>query len=132
MSSLATSPSQNIISPPAEAAVYDRYAQAAGEFEPALCCPVQYSKEFLEVIPDEIIQKDYGCGDPRPYVRPGETVLDLGSGGGKLCYIAAQVVGRDGQVTGIDCKQECSISLASMLPRWPSNSAMPTWSFVTG
>ncbi|WP_390852872.1 methyltransferase domain-containing protein [Aporhodopirellula rubra] len=87
---------------------------------------------FLKVIPDGIIQKDYGCGDPTPSVRLGDSVLDLGSGGGKLCYLAAQVVGRDGQVSGIDCNQECSISLASMLPRWPSNSAMPSWSFVAG
>jgi len=39
-------------------------------------------------------------------VNPGETVLDLGSGGGKLCYIASQVVGAEGKVIGVDCNQE--------------------------
>ena len=33
-------------------------------------------------------------------------VLDLGSGGGKLCYIAAQIVGKEGKVIGVDCNQE--------------------------
>ena len=70
-----------------ENAVADRYSKAAEEREPALCCPVEYNTDLLKVIPDEIIQRDYGCGDPSPFVNEGETVLDLGSGGGKLCYI---------------------------------------------
>ena len=89
-----------------ENAVADRYSKAAEEREPALCCPVEYNTDLLKVIPDEIIQRDYGCGDPSPFVNEGETVLDLGSGGGKLCYIASQVVGPKGQVIGVDCNPE--------------------------
>lgn len=89
-----------------ESSVYDRYAAAAQQVEPALCCPVEYAADFLSVIPDEVIQRDYGCGDPTPYVEPGDTVLDLGSGGGKLCFIAAQVVGETGRVIGVDCNRE--------------------------
>ena len=89
-----------------EAAVRERYSAAANEKEAALCCPVDYDAQFLEIIPDEIIQRDYGCGDPSKYVEPGDTVLDLGSGGGKICYIAAQVVGENGRVIGVDCTDD--------------------------
>ena len=94
-----------------EASVYERYASAANQVESALCCPVEYSADFLSVIPQEILERDYGCGDPTPYANEGETVLDLGSGGGKLCYILAQVVGRRGRVIGVDCNHEM-LSLA--------------------
>lgn len=90
----------------AESAVYDRYASAAQQREEALCCPVTYAGDYLAAIPDEIIERDYGCGDPSPYVRQGETVLDLGSGAGKLCYILSQAVGPGGKVIGVDCNQE--------------------------
>ena len=92
--------------PIAEQSVYNRYAAAAKSVEPALCCPVEYSPEYLKVIPQEVIERDYGCGDPSRYVQPGETVLDLGSGGGKICFIASQVVGPEGKVIGVDCNRE--------------------------
>lgn len=94
-----------------EQAVKERYSSAAGEREAALCCPVDYDISYLEVIPQEIIERDYGCGDPSKYLRPGETVLDLGSGGGKICYIASQVVGPEGKVIGVDMNEEM-LSLA--------------------
>jgi ubiquinone/menaquinone biosynthesis C-methylase UbiE len=85
-----------------ENAVRERYSAAAEAHEPALCCPIDYDRRYLEVIPQEVIDRDYGCGDPSKYVREGETVLDLGSGGGKICFIAAQVVGAAGRVIGVD------------------------------
>ena len=85
-----------------EAAVLARYGNAAQEVEACLCLPVSYDKALLKVIPDEVIEKDYGCGDPSRYIRPGETVLDLGSGSGKACYIIAQIVGAGGKVIGVD------------------------------
>ena len=94
-----------------ESTVYERYASAAADVEPALCCPTEYSADFLSVIPKEILDRDYGCGDPTPFVHEGQTVLDLGAGGGKLCYILAQVVGRRGRVIGVDCNREM-LSLA--------------------
>ena len=85
-----------------EAAVLGRYGSAAREVETCLCLPVSYDKALLNVIPDEILERDYGCGDPSRYIREGETVLDLGSGSGKACYIIAQIVGARGKVIGVD------------------------------
>lgn len=85
-----------------EDAVRQRYASAAEAREEALCCPVDYDAQYLKVIPQEVINRDYGCGDPSKYVSAGETVLDLGSGGGKICFIASQVVGPSGRVIGVD------------------------------
>ena len=79
-----------------ERAVRERYAQAAQDRQSELCCPIDYDPRFLSIIPDEIKERDYGCGDPSAFVRKGEVVLDLGSGAGKICYIAAQRVGPDG------------------------------------
>lgn len=86
----------------AESAVKDRYAKASQAAEAALCCPVDYDPQFLKAIPAEVIERDYGCGDPSKYLAPGETVLDLGSGTGKICFIASQVVGPEGRVIGVD------------------------------
>ncbi|MFC4991139.1 methyltransferase domain-containing protein [Rubritalea tangerina] len=85
-----------------ESAVKDRYAAAANQAEAALCCPVDYDPQYLKVIPQEVIEKDYGCGDPSKWLKEGDVVLDLGSGTGKICFIAAQVVGETGRVIGVD------------------------------
>src|SRR5262245_6441416 len=85
-----------------EVAVLKRYAEAAEKVQACLCLPVSYNQALLKVIPEEIVEKDYGCGDPSRYIREGETVLDLGSGSGKACYIISQIVGTKGKVIGVD------------------------------
>jgi ubiquinone/menaquinone biosynthesis C-methylase UbiE len=85
-----------------ESAVLERYSAGAKAREESLCCPVTYDPRFLEAIPREVLERDYGCGDPSRHVREGEVVLDLGSGTGKIAFIAAQVVGPTGRVIGVD------------------------------
>lgn len=89
-----------------ERAVNERYGRAAHSRAPELCCPVEYDPNLLAVIPDEIKERDYGCGDPSAFVREGDVVLDLGSGAGKICYIAAQIIGPKGRVIGVDANDE--------------------------
>jgi arsenite methyltransferase len=89
-----------------ERSVRERYAAAAQAPEAALCCPTSYDPQFLKILPEEIIEKDYGCGDPSQFVRVGETVVDLGSGAGKICYILSQKVGPTGAVIGVDVNDD--------------------------
>jgi SAM-dependent methyltransferase len=94
------------LDPAHEEAVLERYAAAAKRLEPALCCPVEYDPRYLAVIPAEVLERDYGCGDPSRWVQEGDTVLDLGSGAGKICFVAAQIAGPKGRVIGIDATDD--------------------------
>lgn len=89
-----------------EAAVLERYTGAAKATEPGLCCPATNDPRLLAAVPAEILERDYGCGDPTVHVRAGETVLDMGSGAGKACYLLSQVVGPSGYVIGVDMNDE--------------------------
>jgi SAM-dependent methyltransferase len=82
---------------------------------PASCCgapeftseqmskTMGYSKDDLESTP-EGANLGLGCGNPVALasLQPGETVVDLGSGGGFDCFLAANEVGKDGKVIGVD------------------------------
>jgi arsenite methyltransferase len=85
-------------------AVSDRYAKAASTGE-QMCCPTSYDMAHLKsFIPDEVLKVSYGCGTPAGLetVKQGETVLDIGSGGGIDCFEASRLVGSSGRVIGID------------------------------
>jgi len=66
-----------------------------------------YSAEELAAVPDGA-NMGLGCGNPQAIaaLQPGETVLDLGSGGGFDCFLAAQRVGPQGHVIGVDMTPE--------------------------
>ena len=65
------------------------------------CCAV-YQAEVLEAMPDGVVS--FGCGNPVALASlcPGERVLDLGSGAGLDCFLAAKAVGPKGSVIGVD------------------------------
>lgn len=79
--------------------------------EPAVvsCCGPEalYPVDLLAKFPEEVLFS-LGCGNPLvgADIRPGETVLDLGSGGGLDCFLAAQRVGPAGRVIGVDMTPE--------------------------
>lgn len=89
----------------AERAVVTRYGQAA-RAPGGLCCPSANDPGLLVAVPAEILDRDYGCGDPTKHVKPGETVLDLGSGAGKAVYLLSQIVGPLGRVLGVDMNDD--------------------------
>jgi ubiquinone/menaquinone biosynthesis C-methylase UbiE len=89
----------------------------AGAGGPFACCgpnldlggkePVtknDYSPQEMQSLPQEAGQISLGCGNPTAFagLKPGETVLDIGSGGGIDAFLAAQKVGLDGKVIGVD------------------------------
>ena len=99
-----------------EVAVRKRYSEGAQKRVDQLCCPIDYDPQYLKVIPEEILLRDYGCGDPSRFVREGDTVLDLGSGGGKICYIASQIFGEKGKVIGVIGTTTCSSWRGAIVP----------------
>jgi arsenite methyltransferase len=63
-----------------------------------------YSAEEWAQLPDTVTGASLGCGNPLAIagLQPGEVVLDLGSGGGIDCFLAAKQVGPEGRVIGLD------------------------------
>ena len=85
--------------------------QPPGSSDPGCCSPADmdralriYSEGQLAGLPTESVAASAGCGNPTALagLLPGERVLDLGSGGGIDCFLAAQQVGPAGHVIGLD------------------------------
>ncbi len=98
--------------------VRERYAarackQATSCCRPAATCQPKraeefYTREVLEGLPEGASSFSLGCGNPPALaeLKPGEVVLDLGSGGGIDCFLAAQKVGVEGRAIGLDMTPE--------------------------
>jgi SAM-dependent methyltransferase len=90
----------------------DQHTDSCGCDVSASCCGPEdmehamrlYNDGQLAGLPAESIAASAGCGNPTALagLQPGERVLDLGSGGGIDCFLAAQQVGESGRVTGLD------------------------------
>ena len=93
-------------------AVQQHYAQHA--LSSSSCCGDSccdnnlYSADLLIDLPQDVSNFSLGCGDPlsQAALKPGDTVLDLGSGGGLDCFLAARQVGPSGRVIGVDMTPE--------------------------
>ncbi|MCK5505205.1 MAG: methyltransferase domain-containing protein, partial [Thermodesulfovibrionia bacterium] len=88
--------------------VKKKFSKAAYQPVKDYYCPTGYDPKDLAHIPDEVLEVSYGCGNPASLadIKEGETVVDLGAGGGIDCFIAAKKLGRNGKVIGIDMTDE--------------------------
>ena len=86
------------------AKVREFYGAAAETPQAELCCPTKYDDTAVAHIPQDVLDRFYGCGSPMTTagIREGETVVDLGSGAGIDVFIAAKFVGATGKAIGVD------------------------------
>ncbi|WP_323838951.1 methyltransferase domain-containing protein [Photorhabdus africana] len=68
--------------------------------------PSDAIKAILAQIHDDVQMRFYGCGAPFPPLLEGTTVLDLGCGSGRDCFILSSLVGEQGKVIGVDATAE--------------------------
>ena len=89
-----------------------------------------YKDSQLTGLPVESVAASAGCGNPTVLagLREGERVLDLGSGGGIDCFLAAQQVGETGHVTGLDMTPD----MLALARKNLANVGLPNVEFVQG
>lgn len=89
-------------------AVREFYGQAALRANTDILNPLAPAQQEAEVVPESAKLHSYGCGSPVTDGAParGEVLVDLGSGGGVECFMAAEAVGKEGRVVGIDMTDE--------------------------
>lgn len=89
---------------------YGKRLRGTADLATSACCSSSTASRFrdvLRLIPEEVKQRQYGCGSPIPADDlTGLTVLDLGSGAGIDAFIAAKLVGPHGRVIGLDMTEE--------------------------
>jgi len=89
---------------------YGTELQKSEDLKTNACCTLTHSpkhiREALNLVADEVQAKYYGCGLTIPSQVKGLRILDLGSGSGRDCFIAAKIVGESGSVVGIDMTDE--------------------------
>lgn len=89
---------------------YGKILATKNDLKTTACCSIEalppHHRKALANIDDEILDKFYGCGSPIPAALVGCKVLDLGCGAGRDVYLAAQLVGTDGFVIGVDMTDE--------------------------
>ncbi|MCB0403262.1 MAG: methyltransferase domain-containing protein [Bdellovibrionales bacterium] len=85
---------------------YGKVLQGSKDLKTSACCAVEALSPALQKIVSqihpEVRDRFYGCGAPFPAQLEGATVLDLGCGTGRDCYVLSQLVGESGHVIGVD------------------------------
>lgn len=91
-------------------AYYGKFLETNDDLQTSACCTAEampaHLRPILKDIHEEIQEKFYGCGSPIPPELEGRSVLDLGSGSGRDCYLLSKLVGAKGSVVGVDMTDE--------------------------
>ena len=89
---------------------YGKILQTSQDLKTSACCTTDsmpfYLREILKDVHTEVKDRFYGCGSPIPLSLKGKTVLDIGSGSGRDCFLLSKLVGPNGRVIGIDMTDE--------------------------
>lgn len=91
-------------------AYYGLTLQSSADLKTSACCTLtampKHLRALLADVHPEVSRRFYGCGSPLPPVLAGCTVLDLGCGSGRDCYLLSRLVGEAGRVIGVDMTVE--------------------------
>lgn len=90
---------------------YGKVLQSSSDLQTDACCTLDVSlsdkmKTLLGQIHDEVASRYYGCGLVAPEELQGLSILDLGSGSGRDCFVLSGLVGEQGNVVGVDFTDE--------------------------
>ena len=100
---------------------YGKVLQSNADLKTSACCPVDAMsprlRRMLNDVHPAVIEKFYGCGSPIPFGLEGATVLDLGSGSGRDCFLLSKLVGPTGRVIGVDMTDE-QLAVAEEYKDW--------------
>ncbi len=100
---------------------YGRVLQSSADLKTSACCLTEILPAHviaaLKNVHEDVKNRFYGCGSPIPPALEGMTVLDLGSGSGRDCYVLSQLVGASGTVIGLDMTDE-QLAIARSTQGW--------------
>jgi len=100
---------------------YGQTLQSSADLKTSACCTLTAMPKHLRIlladIHPEVSARFYGCGSPLPPALAGCTVLDLGCGSGRDCYVLSRLVGEQGRVIGVDMTAE-QLAVANALVDW--------------
>ncbi|MGR9116068.1 MAG: methyltransferase domain-containing protein [Gammaproteobacteria bacterium] len=89
---------------------YGEVLQSSQDLKTSACCTLdampRHLRPHLSNLHPEVVERFYGCGSPLPPALEGCTVLDLGCGSGRDCYLLSRLVGETGRVIGVDMTEE--------------------------
>ena len=117
---------------------YGEVLQSTKDLKTSACCTAEalppWQRAIVDEIHPEVVDRFYGCGSPIPLALAGATVLDLGCGTGRDCFMLAKLVGERGRVIGVDMT-DAQLEVARRHERYHAEKfgyAQPNTRFLQG